>query len=119
MDYKIKSFLKSAYGREPYTEEVEGYLRPLHLRNTYLTLSSLFRKYSSDKELSDKLDKIRVPVLCLWGSGDEWIPASKGKELIQKIPDAKLYLIDEAGHCPMETHPDTFNRYLIRFLERN
>jgi len=114
---KIKSFLKSAYGREPYPEEVEGYYRPLRLKNTYLTLSSLLRKDVSDRKLPNKLDKIIAPALCLWGNEDEWIPASKGKELIERIPDATLFLIDEAEHCPMETHPDILNRYLIRFLE--
>lgn len=115
---RIKSFLTSAYGREPTSEELEGYYRPLKLENTYLTISSLFRNYPSDKDLADKVDEITVPVLYLWGREDEWVPVSKGEELVQKIPNATLKTIDEAKHCPMETHPEIFNQHLLEFLER-
>ncbi|MFW6149789.1 MAG: alpha/beta fold hydrolase [Atribacterota bacterium] len=114
---RIKSFLTSAYGREPTAEELEGYYRPLKLKNTYLTLTSLLRRYPSDKDLADKVDEITVPVLCLWGREDEWVPVSKGEELAEKIPNATLKIIDEARHCPMETHPEMFNEHLFEFLE--
>ena len=113
---KIKSFLDSAYGREPSTEEIDGYYQPLRLKNTYLTFSAMLRKHASDKKLSDELYKINVPVLCLWGRDDEWVPLEKGKVLIEKIPEASLIVIDEAKHCPMETHPELFNRYLLNFF---
>jgi len=116
---RIQSFLNSAYGREPTPEELEGYYKPLQLNYTYLTLSQLFKNYSSDNDLLGNLNKIRVPVLCLWGSNDDWVPVSKGEKIVQEIPDAKLLLIKEAKHCPMETHPEIFNQYLFNFLEKN
>jgi len=116
---KIKSFLRSAYGREPNPEDVEGYYLPLRVKNTYLTMSYLLKKYPSDEKLLDDLDTIRVPVLCLWGSEDEWVPVDRGEELIKKIPEASLFVIDEAKHCPMETHPELFNSTLLQFLDKN
>ncbi|MBN2396196.1 MAG: alpha/beta hydrolase, partial [Candidatus Atribacteria bacterium] len=113
---RMKSLLTSAYGREPTPEELEGYYRPLQLEYTYLTLSSLLRKYPSDSDLLDNLDELKVPVLCLWGSEDEWVPVSTGEKMTQKIPNSELLLIYEAKHCPMETHPEIFNRYLLDFL---
>jgi len=115
---RIKSFLASAYGREPTTEELEGYYKPLQLEYTYLTLSNLFKRYSSDKDLFEKLKEIKVPVLGLWGSDDDWVPLSEGKKLINEIPNARLLSIEEAKHCPMETHPEILNRYLLNFLEQ-
>ena len=35
-----------------------------------------------------------------------------------KIPDARLVVIDGAGHAPPITHPDSFNAALRTFLER-
>jgi len=116
---RIKSFLNSAYGREPTPEELEGYYKPLQLKYTYLTLSQLFKNYSSDNDLLEYLKEIRLPVLCLWGSDDDWVPVSKAEKIIQEIPDAELLLIKEAKHCPMETHPEIFNQYLLNFLEKN
>lgn len=113
---RIKSFLYSAYKRKPTAEEVEGYYQPLQLEKTYLTLDSLLRRYPEDKDLSDRIAEINLPVLCFWGSRDEWVPVSKGEDLRQKMPKASLFVIEEAGHCPMETHPEIFNQYLIDFL---
>ena len=113
---RIKSFLTSAYGRKPTPEEVESYFQPLQLKNTYLTLASLLRSYNEDKDLDKCISEITVPTLCLWGREDEWVPINTGEELTKKIPNARLVIIDEAKHCPMETHPELFNYYLIDFL---
>jgi pimeloyl-ACP methyl ester carboxylesterase len=113
---RIKSFLSSAYGREPTREEVEGYYQPLQLKDTYLTLASLLRSYKEDKDLDKSVSEIPVPALCLWGREDKWVPLSKGEDLKQKIPNARLVIIDEAKHCPMETHPGIFIQHLIDFL---
>lgn len=116
---RIKSFLTSAYGRKPTTEELEAYYKPLQLEYTYLTLSNLFKRYSSDEDLSEKLNEIRVPVLGLWGSDDDWVPVSKGEQIIKEITNARLIVIEGAKHCPMETHSEIFNRYLLNFLEKD
>jgi pimeloyl-ACP methyl ester carboxylesterase len=113
---RIKSFLTSAYGRVPTPEEVEGYYQPLELEDTDLTLISFLKRYQSDVDLTKRLTEITVPTLCLWGREDKWVPISKGEEVIQKIPDSHLVIIDEARHCPMETHPGLFNQNLIDFL---
>lgn len=52
---------ESNYGREPTPEELEGYYKPLRLEYTYLTLSQLFKNYSSDNDLLDNLNEIRLP----------------------------------------------------------
>ncbi len=115
---RIKSFLRSAYGREPSAEEVAGYYDPLQLEKTYLTLESLLRKYPEDNDLSDRIGEIMLPVSGIWGRLDKWVPVEKGEELIQKINGASLSIIDDAAHCPMETHPEIFNHLLVDFLSK-
>jgi pimeloyl-ACP methyl ester carboxylesterase len=114
---RVKSFLSSAYGREPTTEELEGYYKPLQLKDTYLTLVNLFKSHPSEKGLVDKAVTIDIPALFIWGREDNWVPVSKGGELEEKMPNSRMVIIDEAGHCPMETHPEDFNYYFINFLE--
>lgn len=113
---RIKSFLTSAYGKEPTSEEIEGYYLPLKIKNTYLTFANLLKNHSSDKELSGKLDKINLPTLCIWGRNDNWVPLGQGENIVDIIPNARFIVIDEAYHCPMETHPELFNIYLTDFL---
>jgi len=114
---RVKSFLVSAYGREPTTEELEGYYKPLRLKDTYLTLVNLFKSHSSDKELPDKAVTMDIPVLFIWGREDNWVPVNKGEELEEKMPNSRMAIIEEAGHCPMETHPEDFNFHFINFLK--
>lgn len=68
---------------------------------------------------ADRLSEIDIPVLCLWGEKDSWVPLSQGEELIELIPNAKLVVIPEEGHCPMETAPDIFNVELLYFLDQS
>jgi len=113
---KIKSFLASAYGREPTSEEIEGYYLPLKIKNTYLTFANLLKNYSSDKELFGNLNTINLPTLCIWGRDDSWVPISQGEAVSKIISNARFVVIEGAYHCPMETHPELFNEYLTNFL---
>ncbi len=113
---RITSFLTSAYGREPTSEEIDGYYLPLKIKNTYLTFANLLKNHSSDKDLSNKLDTINLPTLCIWGKNDSWVPISQGETIANKMPKASFIVIDGAYHCPMETHPELFNLHLNDFL---
>ncbi len=115
---RIKSFLKSAYGREPTPEEIEGYYYPLQIKNTHLTISSLLKRYRVDADLEERISELTIPILCLWGKEDKWVPPSKGYELVEKMLNGHLVIIDGAAHCPMETHPQVFILNLISFLKR-
>lgn len=115
---RIKMFLKSAYGREPTSEEIDGYYQPLKLKNTYLTIKGLLRRYKTDINLKEQLPQLAIPTLCLWGREDKWVPYNKGEDIYQQLPKGYLVIIDEAAHCPMETHPNIFKQYLINFLRK-
>lgn len=114
---RIRSFLNSAYGREPTPEEVEGYYQPLKLPHTYLTIAKLLRTYRSDLDLKRRISEITSPSLLVWGKEDKWVPIKEAEELIPKMSRAQLIIIEEAAHCPMETHPEVFNQYLLNFLK--
>jgi len=46
----------------------------------------------------DRLPDLRMPVLVLTGDDDRIIPAGSSRPLLDRIPDARLHVIQNAGH---------------------
>lgn len=106
--------LASAYGREPEQDEVHGYLEPLQIAGTP---RAFVRKLMQPQTVALE-HTAGVPGLVIWGEGDEWVPVSSGRRLAENRPDTRMEIIDGAGHSPMETHPEAFNRLLLDFLAK-
>jgi len=68
-----------------------------------------------DSRVIDSLAYIRVPALILIGERDE--PFLAGSQyMANKIPDARLEVIAEAGHASNMDQPEAFTRVLLAFL---
>ena len=59
---------------------------------------------------------ISVPTLALWGRADPILPVAQAEELVRRMPDARLVILEDAAHCPMFEQPAAFNAALLRFL---
>lgn len=66
-------------------------------------------------ELDRHLPEIAQPTLIVWGEKDGLLPVAGGRHLVQRLPNARLVLIPEAGHCPHEETPERVNKLLIDF----
>src|SRR5688500_11735730 len=66
--------------------------------------------------ISDRLEKIKRPVLLVWGMQDSITPAFVGEKFKELLPNATLHLLDRCGHAPMMEHPEAFNGLLNEFL---
>lgn len=68
-------------------------------------------------DASDVLPAIRVPTLILCGRQDFWSPPSQHEAMQQLAPQARLAIVDEAGHmAPME-RPDAVVAEMLRWLD--
>ncbi|MEU8739455.1 MULTISPECIES: alpha/beta fold hydrolase [Streptomyces] len=67
-------------------------------------------------EIQDRYGELDLPVLICWGTEDTWIPVARAHELAALIPDARLQLIDGAGHLVQEDAPAELTAALTRFL---
>lgn len=70
----------------------------------------------------ERAKAIRVPTLVLCGSEDQVTPPALSEELAELIPDARLELIEAAGHLANAEQPAAFNSLVEEFLtwaERN
>jgi pimeloyl-ACP methyl ester carboxylesterase len=64
------------------------------------------------------LQRMRQPLLVLWGSQDRLVPPAISQRLAQHKPDLELQLLPQLGHCPHDERPALFNRTLLQWLER-
>jgi pimeloyl-ACP methyl ester carboxylesterase len=63
------------------------------------------------------LARISAPTLVFWGDSDAMIPPTHGPRFAAAIPDARLVLIEDAGHMAMEERPDITATRVAAFLE--
>lgn len=48
---------------------------------------------------------IDVPTLIVWGQRDAMVPPEHGPRFAAALPDARLVLVEDAGHMPVEEQP--------------
>jgi 4,5:9,10-diseco-3-hydroxy-5,9,17-trioxoandrosta-1(10),2-diene-4-oate hydrolase len=66
--------------------------------------------------LADRLHLVRSPTLIVHGVQDRVIPVEHGQDACNLIPEARLKVFDECGHCPHIEKPEEFNQAVIAFL---
>jgi pimeloyl-ACP methyl ester carboxylesterase len=69
--------------------------------------------------LSDKLYKINIPVLLVWGEQDNVTPPFVAHKFNDLLSNSELYFIDKCGHAPMMEKPNDFNIILNTFLGKH
>jgi len=112
---KIHKLLISAYGCEPDNEAVKGYLSGMNQGGT----AGGIMEMSASKELYDfNIAQITAPALLIWGDKDTWVPLKNADVFKNRLKSAEVSVVKGAAHCAMETHSDTFNDLVLRFLEK-
>lgn len=68
-------------------------------------------------DIMDRAGDIRVPTLVVCGRDDLLTPPKYAHYLAEMIKDARVEIIDGAGHMVMIEQPDEFNRRVMEFLQ--
>ncbi len=63
------------------------------------------------------LANIQNPTLVLAGKEDVLVPPENSKILAERIPEARLHLIEGGGHQFLIEQPDAFNSAVLEFLQ--
>ncbi len=69
------------------------------------------------EENKDRLEKLKMPTLVVWGGNDTISPLAGGKLLAGRIPNAKLVIIDDAPHPCYLDQPERWHGELLAFLK--
>jgi pimeloyl-ACP methyl ester carboxylesterase len=67
-------------------------------------------------DMRERLTAIRVPTLVVCGREDRMTPVKYSEFLAQRIPQAELSVIEQAGHMVMLEQPAAFNAALGDWL---
>ncbi|MFI1073266.1 alpha/beta fold hydrolase [Streptomyces puniciscabiei] len=81
----------------------------------------LFRDYPTNVDLYPRVHQYfrdsRVPLLAVWGAGDEIFGPAGAKAFRQDLPDAEVHLL-ESGHFALESHLEAITEHIRGFLSR-
>ncbi|MEU7424829.1 alpha/beta hydrolase [Streptomyces sp. NPDC040750] len=82
---------------------------------------ALFRDYPANVDLYPRVHRYfrdsRVPLLAVWGAGDEIFGPEGAKAFGRDLPDAEIHLV-ESGHFALESHLGTVTEHIRDFLGR-
>ncbi len=69
---------------------------------------SYFQNFRMGQEYFEpRAHELQTPVLVVWGKYDRFISSRLGFEIAEKLPNAKLEVIDKSGHyVHMDTPPE-------------
>jgi pimeloyl-ACP methyl ester carboxylesterase len=74
-------------------------------------------KQLHQEELEGFLEKIKIPVLVVWGEKDDVLPVKDAHEIKEKIRNSELKIIPKAKHSPHREVPDQLAEIIINFLQ--
>jgi haloalkane dehalogenase len=68
------------------------------------------------RRFDGRLAALGVPVLLVWGEGDEFAPVASARRFERELPDTELALIEGAGHFVWEDAPKRCAEAVTAFL---
>jgi pimeloyl-ACP methyl ester carboxylesterase len=69
-----------------------------------------------EHDFSAAIRETRAPTTVIWGRDDRVAPLRTGTLLAARLPDARLHIVEGAGHTPMLEQPAVFNKLLLQAL---
>lgn len=67
-------------------------------------------------DVEDRISALQAPTLVITGDADILIPPENSRNLAARIPNARLHVIEGAGHAVFIEQADAFNRAVLEFL---
>ncbi len=71
-----------------------------------------------ERGLKRRLPRIKAETLVLWGAQDALVPAVYAAEFAALIPNARIQMIEQAGHVPQIEQRGLVSEHLAKFLTR-
>jgi pimeloyl-ACP methyl ester carboxylesterase len=84
-------------------------------KNSYPTLDI---EYSKDgfAELKEKLKKVEVPTMIVWGGKDPYLPVEQAHIANSTLLNSRVEIMQQCGHAVQSAECDLFNKLVLDFL---
>lgn len=100
---------------EPGSEAELEWARKIVLRSDGPAAVQLMESMWSAR-VADRLEQIVQPTLLVHGRKDLITPVSASEEMARRIPNAKLVVLEDAGHVPVMTRPSEVSAAILEFF---
>ena len=99
------------YGAEPSTDQLEAWdvAREMCFRIAW-------KPYMYSQTLPHLLKGVKAPALIVWGDMDRIVPVATASRYLAALPNAKLEVIKDCGHCVELEQPDRLARLVTPFI---
>ena len=115
-EFNEKAFADPAAARRDYRAMSEDELR-IVARNRESAARFAWSPYMHDPKLRDRLHRIGIPTLVLWGTSDRLIPASHAHYYQERVPRVRLVLLEGAPHVLSAAAPEQFLPPVLELLD--
>lgn len=85
-------------------------------RNREATTLFGWSPYMYNPKLRQRLHRIKIPTLMMWGENDEISPPDYGRTYATALPNARFELIADAAHHVFEEQPQRVTEAVVRFI---
>jgi pimeloyl-ACP methyl ester carboxylesterase len=77
-----------------------------------------WKPYMYSQTLPHLLRNVKVPTLLVWGDKDRIVPQSAADRYLAALPNAKLEVIRDCGHCVDLEQPGRLAELVTPFIAR-
>ena len=105
-------FFDPRHATDEIVDEVQAVLRDNRNKLRLVKLARSVRAFN----MHDRLPAITAPTLLVWGKQDSITPVEVGEIFAQRLPQARLFVLDRCGHAPNIEQPEELNRLAEEFL---
>lgn len=114
-----EGFIKSVFHKDSLTNKMDlvEQLRGVVFSNSDHIITEGLTALAERSETCSSLNAVTIPTLIICGREDEVTPLAQSELMNEAIKGSILHVIDNAGHVSNLEQPNTFNTYLISFLD--
>lgn len=95
---------------------VKDILKPTEHRHGHAAFTSILFAPKAPLNFEGYLERVKAPILMLYGANDPWVTPSWGQKAKRQRPDARYIEISPAGHCPHHEAPETVNTLVSEWV---
>ena len=94
------------------------FLKSSDVGRSLLTTIKNIQLKQSMAEIESGFNNWEKPILIVWGKKDPWLPITQAQQFANRLQNAELVKLEEAGHYPQEHWPGEISEVLLSFLRR-
>lgn len=111
--------IKGVYDKKKHRGFAKWFSAPLAIKGSKRALLSTLRNFMLENHIPhyERLNKLDIPKLILWGKEDKVLPYEYGKKIHALVPNARFETFEKCGHVPQFEEPEKFNALSLEWLK--